>query len=386
MNRCASRHLRILREVLSLPTSPFCEHAVIDYVRRFANARGLPIREDRFGNLYLGYRRGRAPAGAPLVLTAHMDHPGFQAEGMTGRRRLRARWRGGVQPEYFPGSRVRFFADGRWVRGVIRDVTPGAGDFEQAPRPERVSVELSSERPVPAGAVGMWDFPDPQVRGERLYARGCDDVAGVAALLCMLDDLRSAQADARIEVVLTRAEEVGFGGAISACQAGAIPRDRLIVVVETSAERPSAPQGRGPILRVGDKVSVFSPAVSDYLLESAKRLAEADPGFRFQRCLMDGGTCETTVFCEFGYQAGGLCLALGNYHNMDRRRRRIGPEYIDLGDFENLVRWFVALARDRDRRLAGIRRRRRRWLAGLRRRHEPLLLKTFPAASAGNGR
>jgi len=35
---------------------------------------------------------------------------------------------------------------------------------------------------------------------------------------------------------------------------------------------------------------------------------------------------------------------LGNYHNMDTKRGRIGREFIDLTDYENLVRWFVALA------------------------------------------
>ena len=34
-----------------------------------------------------------------------------------------------------------------------------------------------------------------------------------------------------------------------------------------------------------------------------------------QRCLMSGGTCEATAYQLYGYETGGLCIALGNYHN-----------------------------------------------------------------------
>jgi endoglucanase len=59
---------------------------------------------------------------------------------------------------------------------------------------------------------------------------------------------------------------------------------------------------------------------------------------------MDGGTCEASAFLGYGYRTSGLCIALGNYHNMDRRRRRIAPEFVDLHDWQGLVDWFIALA------------------------------------------
>jgi endoglucanase len=62
---------------------------------------------------------------------------------------------------------------------------------------------------------------------------------------------------------------------------------------------------------------------------------------------MDGGTCESSAYCQLGYDATGLCVALGNYHNVDAKRKKLAPEYIDLGDFDNVVLWFVELARAR---------------------------------------
>ena len=59
---------------------------------------------------------------------------------------------------------------------------------------------------------------------------------------------------------------------------------------------------------------------------------------------MPGGTCEATVYDVYGFTAGSICVALGNYHNMDRERKRIAPEHIDLADWRNMVKLFVAIA------------------------------------------
>jgi hypothetical protein len=59
---------------------------------------------------------------------------------------------------------------------------------------------------------------------------------------------------------------------------------------------------------------------------------------------MDGGTCESTAYCHHGYDATGICLPLINYHNTDTDKKKIAPESVDVRDFLNLVKWFVALS------------------------------------------
>src|SRR5690606_22149112 len=77
-----TRAQNMLVELLSLPTSPFNEQFVADYIRRWAAGRpGLELSHDEFGNLRLRLRRG-GNAGRPLVFSAHMDHPGFEAQRM----------------------------------------------------------------------------------------------------------------------------------------------------------------------------------------------------------------------------------------------------------------------------------------------------------------
>ena len=131
------------------------------------------------------------------------------------------------------------------------------------------------------------------------------------------------------------------------------------MAVECSSELPGAAIGDGPILRVGDLGRVFSPSLTADCRTVAENLAKRDKSFRYQRKLMDGGMCESTAYCELGYDATGVCFALGNYHNVDVKRKRLAREFIDLHDFDNVVKWFVELARSPHRytgRDEGIRR------------------------------
>jgi putative aminopeptidase FrvX len=147
-------------------------------------------------------------------------------------------------------------------------------------------------------------------------------------------------------VLFTRAEEVGFIGAIGAAKKKTIPKGLPVIAIETSKILPNAPQGAGPILRVGDKSSIFSPELTAYCDRVAMKLRETKKGFQYQRKLMDGGTCESTAYLVYGYEATGICVALGNYHNMNESKKKIDSEYIDLSDWRNMVDWYEALVTD----------------------------------------
>jgi endoglucanase len=269
-----------------------------------------------------------------------MDHPGFVAREMIDDRTVDAHFRGGVLAEYFKGSKVRFFDGGREVTGVVEGFT--AGKDRGYPESARVRVK----EPVAPGSPGMWDRGEGRVKGNRFLSRVCDDLAGAAAALTMLDELRRRPPKAPVAVLLTRAEEEGFIGAMAAAMKPRLLRksDRIIAI-ECSSQQPFAPQGKGAIVRVGDKTSVFHSGLTYYITRLAEELAKRDKGFKYQRALMPGGTCEATVYDVYGFTAASICVALGNYHNMDREKRKIAPEYIDLSDWRSMVKLFVEIAR-----------------------------------------
>ncbi len=337
---------KVLKNLLSLPTAPFREAAVRAHVagacRRIP---GVTLTTDRHGNLFAHYRN-QPPARTPLAFVAHLDHPGFIAQEMLDRKTLRAAFRGGVRPEYFPGARVRFWRGENWIKATISEVTrvePPATKGGLA-RPEEVLLRVAAD--VPPDTPGMWDLPGPTLRGDRVTARACDDLAGVAAILELLSRLGRKRTPAEVFCLFTRGEEVGFAGALAAARDATIPKHAAVLSIETSSTLPHAPLGAGPIVRVGDRVSIFTPALTAFLARVAQRRAERRKSFTFQRKLMDGGACEANAFLIHAYAASGICLALGNYHNMDTARRRIASEYISLNDWLHMVDLFEALVRN----------------------------------------
>jgi len=338
--------MKLLQQLCSVPTAPFAEQYVVRFVEAFVAARpGLKISRDRFGNLLIelkstGKNRERRPR---WIFAAHMDHPGFVAGRMIDARHMEAVFRGWVAIEYVRGTKVRFFDGDKEIKGTV--VEAHAENYDRLAVPSRVVVRV--QKSVQSGSPGMFDQGEGRVRGKLFYSRVCDDLAGAAAALTMIDKLHRKPPAAPVAVLLTRAEEEGFIGAIAASQHPTLLRktDR-IVAIECSAQQPYAPQGAGAIIRVGDKSSVFNSQLTYFLTEQADLLAKKDKQFNYQRALMPGGTCEATVYDVYGFLASSICVALGNYHNMDRGKKKIGPEYIDTSDWQNMVKLFLAVARN----------------------------------------
>jgi len=377
-------HIEILTAMCNLPTAPYCEGEVIAWLLAWAKGHEGAIRtgRDPAGNVYLTYRKGRAgrapqalnahldhadgtpvkaPAalGGPLVLEAHMDHPGFTVTRQRREGTIEAVFRGGVKPSHFKGARVRFWQAGarEWSASKVLEV-------KTVPNERHMKVLLAAPRDgrrLAAGTLGMWDLPEAAQRRGLFAARVCDDLAGLAAIICTLEELILHRVPAHVVALCSRAEEVGFAGVLAACEHGWVPRGAPVIGLETSKAYPESPQGAGPIIRVGDRTGIFSAGLTHFLAQTAGRLADEAGGFKYQRKLMDGGTCNSTAFAAYGYDAGGLCVALGNYHNMFDRGAvgphapfrppvaKAGPgiasETIDLGDFQGLVRLLVETAR-----------------------------------------
>jgi endoglucanase len=209
--------------------------------------------------------------------------------------------------------------------------------------------EVQAEKSVrtrPEYAV--WELEDFAVRRGRIYGRACDDLVGVAAVLGTLIELKRSRARVNAIGLITRAEEIGFLGALAAARRGEIPRNSLVISLETSRELPGVRMGSGVIIRVGDRTSIFNSGATRFLGEVAERLRKQEPGFSFQRGLMSGGTCEGTAYQEFGFQTTAVCVALGNYHNCGAGNR-IRAEYVDLGDACGMVKLLAATTRQMDK-------------------------------------
>jgi endoglucanase len=333
----------VLRGLLGIPTAPFREQRVVQWIESFAAGRGLHFRQDRWGNVWLS-GGSATTGGGGWIFQAHLDHPGFVVVSSEGRR-LRAEFRGSVSAEYFADSPVRLWPEDGPARGLAAKVARPKPESKSGVFPV-YSLMLDEPAEVAPGTIGMWDLPAMRMRGTRLSSRACDDLVGTAGVICALVELVATKGADHVSVLLTRGEEAGFVGALAVCDSEQIDAEATLVSVETSREMPGARLGEGVVIRVGDRASVFDAAVTDHLSRTAMDLAKSDESFAWARQLMPGGVCESTVFCAHGLRAGALCLPLGNYHNMGRAGR-IGAERIDLGDFTSLVKLLTTVGSER---------------------------------------
>lgn len=341
--------LRLLHELTALPTVAGKEDRVVAWVTAWVKRRkNLRLRRDEYGNLLITQAQSSRPKETasvkPVFLTAHLDHPGFVVRRVLDGRKVELEFRGGVRDECFPDKEVELFdANDRVYYGRIESM--------ETTVPFR-TILLRMNRTAPslmAGDIGRWRFRGrgrrPVVAKGLFYAPACDDLAGAAAALSVLDDLRRRKGFSHTGVLLTLAEEIGFVGAIGAARSGLVARDARLICLENSRSFRESPIGGGPILRVGDRLSVFSPGLTNRLGQILREHERNHPEFRWQRKLMPGGACEATAFAEFGYEATCVCLPLGNYHNMTDASQPegmkptggIGPEFISVADYAGLL-------------------------------------------------
>ncbi|MFO0834874.1 MAG: hypothetical protein U0638_07875 [Phycisphaerales bacterium] len=391
------RHLRWLLDLTQIPTAAGREFRVVAWIRAWLAARpGLEITTDPAGNIHVAIkaRLSKRDATRPVYFTAHLDHPAFVVERVIAPSVVELSFRGGVMEDYFRDAAIALYeshdprdqptphssqaahdaehagAMKAPLRGKLTGKLDEARKGDGSPSPfSHYLAEL--ERPsdsVAPGDVATWDLPAAAIEDALVHTHACDDLAALAAALCAFDELLSRDIGGDVRLLFTRAEEVGFIGAIAACRP---PRDQRlmpmharVIALENSRSFAESPIGGGPIVRVGDRVSVFSPQLTDAIAKRAEEIAGAPstvtasqknsalPKWHWQRKLMAGGACEASVFCEAGYEATCVCLPLGNYHNMadlanvqagtNTTPPKVGREFISAHDYHALVDLLIA--------------------------------------------
>lgn len=297
--------LSILQSVFNCPTAPFHEYHVRDHLlsllEKFPH---VSVEEDDFGNLIARYQRGSSKAR--WAFGAHMDHPAW-VNDPKGKKLPE----GGLDPR---------FPDMRFLGGVPKSYLP-TGEVAHF------------------GEFAMWDLPAFEYDRENdlIYGRVCDDLVGCVAIVALFSELERLEVPGACYGIFTRAEEVGFVGAVHLATKGRLPDDLCFVSLETSSPRGTVEMGKGPVVRVGDRLSVFDDEATAQLLSAAET-----GGVEVQRALLDGGACEATAMNLFGVCATGISVLLGNYHNC-APSGRIDSEYVSLKDVKSMIVLIVSL-------------------------------------------
>lgn len=286
----------ILNKLLNQPTAPFHEYHVREAIEQLLlDVPHVELSHDAFGNLLVTYRKGKRRSTPTWVLGAHMDHPAFV------KLPNKDEW------EFLGGMPLNFVEQ--------EDVIAQRKEF---------------------GNFTNWDF-DAVVANGRVQAPACDDLVGCSVIVAVLRELARLGLDATVHAVFTRAEEVGFLGAWHLGKNWPFGKDAVYLSVETSRPVNGAELGEGPMIRVGDRLSVFDNELTQILVSTAM-----GQGIRVQRCLLDAGACEASALQACGIRSAGVSVPLGNYHNQDDEKM-LAPEWVYYSDVQAMVNLLVAL-------------------------------------------
>lgn len=324
----------------------------------------VPWFYDDHGNMVVGVENKKAllkilaqKSATPLrIMMAHTDHPGFHGVRWVDEKTLAIKWFGGSPKKYLNRAQVWLAdSDGAGTQGRLTNIELASHGFSIDKAEVKISQPISNKHIAAKHIFGGFKFHSPFWRaGNLLYTRAADDLAGV---FCIVETAKKLFQGKRKNTpsfigLLTRAEEVGFIGAMAHFNLGwyaRIQRPLLCVSLEASRTLEGAEIGNGPVVRLGDRRTVFSAAQLQALTELAQRHLKGE----HQRRIMDGGACEGSATTMLGFPTIGISIPLGNYHNEGyqggpdcRGPRGPAPEYVHIKDIERTLKLCIALAED----------------------------------------
>ena len=328
--------LKNLKILAGYPMTSYFEDAGANFVEKVCRDLGMDVQVDTWGNV-LASRQGTNPDAPGLAFVAHLDHPGFIAHDKEDNEVL-ARIVGGV-PVTGGLVGVPVFTlqpNSQNESGDIKELrVPGlitsCGGDDDKETVINISFERELDRlPAPV----MFDLPDLRIDSDRIFMRAADDLAGCASILAALIGTKTNESSGSVYGVFTRAEEDGLIGARLMAEEGLLPKDTVVVSVETSQEVPGGEQEKGPVIRTGDRATTFDNAAEAHLIVAANSLTNKLDSFKVQRQLMGAGGCEASAFSAFGYKVTGVAYPLHNWHN-NGPGSTIMAENISIADFNN---------------------------------------------------
>ncbi|MEO6459203.1 MAG: hypothetical protein ABIO95_02030, partial [Bdellovibrionota bacterium] len=345
-----------LIRLLNTPTAPFREHLVSQLLKQELDLNGVPWCEDAHHNLIVGapsipvFKKllGTRTTKPVCFFIAHMDHPGFHVTKALGKGHFEFVWHGGSPLRDLKGASLYVSnLEGRVASAKLlkSKLDPSKRWMESGTL--RLDDATAFEDHAAKKIFGGFHFGDfTWVKDQTLYTKAADDLVGCYAIVkAFITQWKKSGAAVQPLALLTIGEEVGWVGAIGHFKEGywdRLKRPAYVVSVEASRARERAEIGKGPVVRLGDKATIFHARLSQELMLLSCHATRK----RFQYRVMDGGTCEGTVSSAWKLDTVALCVPLGNYHNMSleggprasRQATGPAPEFVNLDDLSGLVK------------------------------------------------
>ena len=248
---------------------------ILDIIKPYAD----DIRTDALGNI-LVHKKGRKPAKAKLMLSAHMDEVGLMVIDITSEGYLKFDEVGGIDRRVLVGKRV--WVGENKICGVIgiKPVHLTKGDESSAiPEYSEMYIDIGADsreealKYVSYGDSVCFDSAFTETKNA-IQSKAIDDRFGCMVLI----ELLKSDLEYDVDVAFVVQEEVGLHGAKTAAYT-LDPQFALVVETTTAADIPeidSSKQvcqlGEGAVISVMDRRTIYDKVMVKLAFDAAEEI------------------------------------------------------------------------------------------------------------------
>lgn len=307
-----------------------------DYLKEYVDE----IQQDVLGNV-IGIRRCGKEHAPVMLLEAHIDEVGFVVTGVDEQGFVHVSPCGGVDRRTLAAAEVVVWADKPYA-GVFCSTPPhlSGGTDTLCDIPDMgidVGLDAKKARQKIRPGTRVTFRPDfHKMQESCVSAKSLDDRAGVASILCCLEELKEEELAWDIAVVFAVQEELGCRGAATA--AHAVQPDRAIAVDVSFALTPDANPAKCGKLGKGPMIG-YAPGLDNTMTRSLELLAQ-ELEIPCQQEVM-GGDTGTDADSISGARAGVPTALL----SIPLRYMHTSVEVVDMRDVENVGKLMAAYIR-----------------------------------------
>ena len=279
----------LIKRLCDLPGPSGCESAVAEQIKQEIAPFGADCITDRMGNV-IAVMRFSANNDKPrkrIMISAHMDEVGFMVTEIRGDGNLSIGNVGGISDAVLSGRRVKLIGKQGLINGVIASKAIHLKEKEErakAPKASSLYMDIGAKDADEAsehayvGAYAVFDSEYYEFGEDLVKAKALDDRMGCAAMIEMMSSLKTNPPAQNLDVCFcfTVREEIGLSGAKAAAYR---LRPDLAIVLETTAIgdlpeteacRRVADVGKGGVISVADRSTIYQREVVDFALDLAK--------------------------------------------------------------------------------------------------------------------
>jgi endoglucanase len=331
---------KLLKKLVEAPSISGYEEDVSALMMKELKPHVDEVRRDKIGNVI-----AKVGSGSPkIMLSAHMDEIGLVVKHVTKEGFIIFDKIGGWDERILPATKVLIHGSKGPVAGVIGSKPPHIQEREEQKKPVKlkemfIDIGAGREDDVKKAGITVGDFITHRgglgtLAGSRVTAHGLDNRVGCSVLVEVASRVKKFKGT--LYLVGTVKEEIGLIGvrgstfsvdpdvmiAIDTCIAGGTPG--------LPAEEVSVNLGSGPALEIKDALSVVTPLVKKWVLETARK-----GKIKIQLNVMSGGATDASAaqIVREGIPSGAVAVPVRYVHTP--------VEVADMKDVQDCVKLCV---------------------------------------------